>query len=151
VRVSWQNWVAGVISGSLVAVLLHLAAKANRSEGPDLANEAYFTRISHSEKELEDVRKNLRDLSRGVHPHETFAKVTADATRECAGLESLQDVPDGLYSTHEELIQWARTLKEGATGAMSSRGSAREVATKAVAKADALYRSVEARIAPEER
>lgn len=148
---SWQILVfAGLLGGFFLLRQTFLNEKSMENPNPDEA--AYFSQLRPVERELEDVRQHLREISRTRKTSETTAKIVADAEHESQNLREIRPVPVRLDGTHRDLITWSDMLRKGAVVANGplDHTSVGEV-ENLVRQADALYGEIERRSAAVER
>jgi len=151
-RLSWQMLVAALAIVGIFAILFRELASGKQV---DLANpevRAYLQRLQPVEKELEDVRKNLRGISEGRPVRESTAHISQDAARESTQLQTMDRVPNAYADTHKDLVAWSKMLQTGAAQANNKldRDSRREIMGE-LNRADVLYQRIEVRIPSDER
>ncbi|HEY3781331.1 MAG TPA: hypothetical protein VGL56_09635 [Fimbriimonadaceae bacterium] len=151
-RLSWQMTVATILSVGIILGLFHEVRILKPDLGEDPRVSEYLQQIQPVEKELEDVRHNLFEISKGVPVHEAISHVEQDANRESAALTAIRSVPPKMAATQGQFVAWAHILQGSVHLAkgQSSQGMHRQLAEN-VSKADDIYRNIEIKVAPEER
>jgi hypothetical protein len=151
-RLSWQTTVGTALSVGIILVLLHEIIGLKRNRGNDPRVFEYLQKIQPVEKELEDVRHNLFEISKGVHVHESISHIEYDANRETAQLADMRSVPEDFTGAQEDFLVWAHILQGSVPLAKEKpTNSTRRQLAENVSKADNLYRRIEMKVAPEER
>jgi hypothetical protein len=143
---------ATTLSAGLIFVLAHeiISSKPDRAKDPRVVE--YLQRLKPVERELEDVRENLYEISRGRAVEESIDHIEYDANRETSELASIRSVPAELTGAHGKFLAWARTLQGSVKLAKQkqSEGTRRRLADS-VGKADSIYERIEIKAPPDER
>jgi hypothetical protein len=133
-----------------VFVLTYTYRQAHRREVEIATSGPYLARIAPIEKELQDVRHNLRAISKGLPVQESLSHIGADAKRENAALASIKLVPADYSAAQSQFLDWGRLLAESVELAREKDETSRQRLVENVAKADLIYERLEMQVSPQE-
>jgi hypothetical protein len=134
-----------------VFVLTYAYKQAHRHEVEIATSGPYMARIAPIEKELRDVRHNLRAISKGIPIHESLSHIAADAKRENVALASITTVPADYSAAQGQFLSWARILEDSVQLAKGKPDKiSRQRIAENVARADQIYDRLEMQVSPQE-